>query len=378
MTALSTLAMLVLQVAPAPAAQEKPPVEPWRGTLAQGLAEVRRLAEADKNDAALEVAERLLAPGALSRWRERATAQPGWKKTLAGAAGPGLAAAGFSDLSSPERAAVHFARGIVLEQAQKSAEAADAFEKARALAGPGDLRLDATYDLGWTSLAEGEGFRAQIPEVSGAKGSPAAPPAPSAPPTIAAGQAPAQSDTLPLAREAYLKARERFVERLKADWKDADTRATVELVQKRLRELSEIEKKREEEQKKQQEQEKQKQEQNDPKNPDQQKRDQEKQDPQKKDQTGDPKDQPKPDPKADEKPQEKPQEKKEELPKDASSSDPKTDKKKDAEPQPAKEERLTREEVMRLLDILKGREEEGQKLLEQLRRARRVPVKKDW
>jgi hypothetical protein len=41
-------------------------------------------------------------------------------------------------------------------------------------------------------------------------------------------------------------------------------------------------------------------------------------------------------------------------------------------------EQLTKEEVMRLLDTLKDREEEGKKLLEQLRRVRRAKVKKDW
>ena len=83
-----------------------------------------------------------------------------------------------------------------------------------------------------------------------------------------------------------------------------------------------------------------------------------------------PDEQPKPDEKQ---PEEKPEEKPEDQEKKDEAKDPKK------EPKPTKEEQqLTREQVMRLLDVLKSREEEGKKLQEQLRAARRIGVKKDW
>lgn len=347
---------------------EAAPPKPWHGTLAQGLAEVRRLSEADKTDEALAVAEQLLVPNGFARWRERATENPGWKKTIVETAGPVFGAVGLTDLSPAERAAVQFARGVALARAEKRAESDEAFEKARALAGPGDLRLDATYDLGWTALEEGEKLRAKIPELNG--GAAAAPPA-----ATPAGPDPTAPDPLDLARAAYQKARERFVGSLKANAKDGDARANVELAQKRLRELAEIQKKREEEKKKQDQQKKDDQKKDDQKK-DQDKKDQDKQDPDKKDSSSDDKDKKKPDeqPK-DDKP--KDDKDKKDQPKDDESDKDKKEKKQ-AQPQPSQEQQLTKEEVMRLLDTLKDREEEGRKLLEQLRRARRAKVKRDW
>lgn len=383
MSALLAFALLLAQASAQPAVAAKPPekkpIEPWHGTLAQGLDEVRRLSEADKSEEALDVAERLLSPDGFARWRERATARPGWKRTIVEAADPLLAAIGLAELAPSERAAVHFARGVVLAHAGKHPEATEAFENARALAGPGDSRLDATYDLGCTALVVGEAFRAQIPELNGGAGAQTAlaPPSPSIPPappgSAAPGSPPDKPDPLELARAAYLEAREHLVERLKGDAQDADTRANVELVQKRLRELAEIQKKREEEKKKQ-EQQKQDQQKDDPNkqdkdSKDKDQKDKDKQDPQKKDPSSEDKDQKKPD--------EKPKDEKKDQPKDQESDEQKKEKK-DAQPQPSKEEHLTKEEVIRLLDTLKDREDEGKKLLEQLRRSRRAKVKKDW
>ncbi len=356
MNSLIALALLLTQT-------EAAPPKPWHGTLAQGLAEVRRLSEADKTDDALALSEQLLAPNGFARWRERATEKPGWKKSVVEAAGPVFEAIGLSDLTPAERASVQFARGVALVRAEKRAESDEAFEKARALAGPGELRLDATYDLGWTALEEGEKLRAKIPELNG--GAAAAPLA-----ANPAGPDPTAPDPLDLARAAFSKARERFVGTLKANAKDEDARANVELAQKRLRELAEIQKKREEEKQKQDQQKK------DEQKKDQDKKDQDKKDPQKKDSSSDDKDKKKPDeqPK-DDKPKDDKQKKDE--PKDQESDKDKKEKKQ-AQPQPSKEEQLTKEEVMRLLDTLKDREEEGKKLLEQLRRARRAKVKRDW
>jgi len=374
------LLLALLQAAPTPARAPAPApvVEPWKGSLAEGLAEMERLSAAGKTDESLAVAESLLAPDAFERWRASATAQPGWKRTAVEAAGPLFGAFGFAARSDAERATVHHARGVVLAAAEgQRTAAADAFERARALAGPGELRLDATYDAGWTWLAEGEAQRAKLPEISGS--APSAPAPGGTPPAGAApatGAAPPEPDPLPLARAAYLQASERFVDRVKLDPSDADTRANLELVHRRLRELAEIQKKREEEKKKQEQQQK-----------DQEKKDQDSKDQQK---DGEKKDDEK---NPDSKPQEKKDDKKDPAdpkpdakpPKDQESppqqpeqpTDPK-DPKKASKPKAGQEELLTREEVMRLLDILKDREEEGKKILEQLRAARRVSVKKDW
>jgi len=362
--------VLALLLAQADAKSPAVAVEPWPKGLAEGLAEVQRLSEEEKPDEALGLADRILAPGAFARWRERASAKPGWKRNLVEAADPLFAAVGLSALSPPERASVQFARGVVLAQAERRGEAPEAFEKARALAGPGELRLDATYDLGWTALVEGEALRAQIPELGGTAPQPQAAVPPSAQtPSSAADPKP---DPLELAFAAYREAREHFVERLKADARfddarSADTRANAELVQKRLRELEEIRKKREEE-KKQKEQEQKDQAKQDPDQKNQSQQDQEKKDENQKD-SQKPEAEPKPD-------QEKPEEK--DKPPEEQESDADKQEKKEAPPPPAKEGPLTKEEVQRLLDTLKEREEEGQKLLEQLRRTRRAKVKKDW
>ena len=344
--------------------QAAPAVQPWKGTLAQGLAEMQRLSEQNQPDGALAIAERLLAPDGFSRWRERATAQPGWKRTVVLAADPLFAAVGLSELGPVERASVQFAKGVALARAEKRADAAPAFETARALAGPGDLRLDSTYDLGWIALEEGEAQRARIPEISG---QPAAVPAAPAPtPAGAAPGPPPPADPLELARAAYLAARERFVEHLKAGSGDEDARANAELAQKRLRELDKIQQKREEEKQKQEQEKK------DQQKKDQQQKDQDKKDDPNKDQ--DKKDQDQKDADKKDSPEKKPDEKPKEDKKDEESDKAK----KSQPPQASKEEPLTKEEVMRLLDTLKDREEEGRKLQEQLRRSRRAKVKKDW
>ena len=339
---------LLLLLAQAP---ETPAVEPWPGTLAEGLAEVERLGASGATAEGLALAERLLAPTRAARWREEATKKPGWRRTLVEAASPLLGAFGIAGLSDAERATIHHARGVLLARATDGSRpaAVEAFERARALAGPGDLRLDATYDAGWTWLAEGEAHRAKIPEIAGTAPAPAQPPSADPP----------APDPIALARTAYLQARARFVDRIAISASDEDTRANLELVQRRLRELDEIEKKREE-QKKEQEQPKDE----PPKDP----QDQEQQEDPEKDSESKQDQQPPPDEK---KPEEPPKDPNEEQPSEP--KDPKQEKK-----NPSKEELLTREEVMRLLDILKEREEEGKKLQEQLRASRRVAVKKDW
>jgi hypothetical protein len=163
------------------------------------------------------------------------------------------------------QAKAHFALGVIaatraLENPEEGeplrAAARDAFHAARALAGPGELRADATYDLGTLVLLHAEEVRATLPEVGGAAAAPgvqAMQALPGAPPAAAPG-AEEETDPLEEARALYTEARTWLVERLRLDWQDADTRANLQLVQRRLRELDEIEKQREEQQQEQQQQ----------------------------------------------------------------------------------------------------------------------------
>ena len=196
--------------------------------LREVVTEVRELCESEDFDAArarLDEHEAELASLEPAAWYERLKEAP-------------LA-------SFEERALIPHARAVLEMQAGELALAAAAFEVARAQAGPGLIRLNSTYDLGVLHLEEGERFRALIPELSGGA------PGPSPIPTDAE-EAP---DPLEEARKHYLKAREWFVERLILDWSDADTQASAELVQRRLRELDEIEREREEQQQEQEQQE---------------------------------------------------------------------------------------------------------------------------
>ncbi|MCY2961133.1 MAG: hypothetical protein NTY35_13310 [Planctomycetota bacterium] len=383
------LLLVLAQSAPAPAsvpdaapvAAAAAPVEAWDRPFAEGLAEIRRRAEAGAIDDAVAIAERLAVPNALARQIEALVRADGWRAR----AGRALESVGDAlDLVGPPpavRAEAQYARAVALslgalragaedERALRREQARLAFESARLLAGPGVLRLDATYDQGLLAFGAGEEQRALIPEISG---KPAQPPAPAP-----AGAQPAKPpDPLQLARSAYVAARERFVERLRMDWRDPDTQASVELVQRRLRELAQIERKREEEKQKQEEQQKddqkdqQKQDQKDPKK-DQQKDDskdpKKPEEPQKQDPSQDQKPDQKPDPKE---PQKQPDPQDAKKPEDAQKPEPKPG---DAQEAP----KMSKEEMLQLLERLQKIEDVQQELQEKLKRMRKVSVEKDW
>jgi hypothetical protein len=377
-----------MQQAPPPASAPAPEVTAYSGSLAQGLAEIEALAQKDKTDDALHVADELLAPNSFLRWKAHASEQGGWRQALVAAADPLLDRFGWNGAEPAQRAAVHYARGVVLSRAGRRAESESAFETARSLAGPGDLRLDAIYNLGTSRFMEGEAQRAQIPEISGKPATaptPAAPGAPGAPGSPgAAPAAPQAPDPLDLARAAYLGASDHFSERLQSDWRDADTRANIELVAKRLKELDAIQKKREEEKQKQEQQKKQ-----DAKDKDKQSKDDKSNDSKDKDQKKqDAKDKPdqdkeQPDEKKnDAQDQKKPDEKKlddKQQPQDQKNAENDKDKsEQDAQAGDEKEQKLTKEEVIRLFDRLNQIEEKARQMQAQIRRARNAKVKKDW
>jgi hypothetical protein len=360
--------------AEAPAAPA-PQVEPWPGTFAEGFAAIRKHAGDNQFESARLIADRLLAPNGFLRWKNELAAQGGFRSHLVGALQPTIDWLALDGLDADARAEVWFARGVVDTLAKMRPEAEADFEAARAGANDRALRHDAIYDLGSLSLSEGEEIRATIPEISG---KPPAPPPPVPPPAAAGAGAPATPpDPIQLARAAYLKARGHFVERLRSDWRDDDTQANVELCLKRLRELDEIEKKREEEKKKQEEQ--QKKDQNDKDQQQDKDKDKDKQDqkdPNQKSDKNDSKDDPKP---KDQKPEDeqKPKPPDEKKPEDKPDQK-KPDEKKDAPPEDQKEAQMSREEMTQLLDRLQQLEDEAKKIQAQLKAARRGKVKKDW
>jgi hypothetical protein len=399
MHSLATLCLLFLQTpaplsppstqvpaVPAPAANAAPsepgsepqsataPLEPWPGTVAEGFAAIRKHAEEGQFESARLIADRLLAPSEFSRRRSDLEARGGFWQRASRAAQPSLAWLGLDGLGADARAEVWFARGVVDSLAKQRPEAENDFQAARAVANDRGLRHDAIYDLGHLALEEGEEIRATIPEISG---KPAAMPPPVPPVPQSPGGAPVEPpDPLQTARAAYLKAREHFVERLKSDWRDEDTRANVELCSRRLDELDRIEKKREEEKKKQEDQKKKEQDQNQDKKDEQQKKQDGEKDPKSKDEKGDSKDEPKP---QDPKPEDADKDKKPEEQKPDDKKEPeKPDEKKDAGKPDPKDAQMSREEMTQLLDRLQQLEEEAKKIQAQLRAARRGKVKKDW
>jgi hypothetical protein len=355
---LGWIAWLALQVAPAPApapapdqapqeAPAEPAVAPYPGALADGLKELADHARAGENERALELCASLLASPELGRLpddrRARARFDVGLARALAGAHGDAVA-----DLRA-----------------------------AAGLAGPGELRAKSLYAAGTARLLAAEALRVQVPEIAKKLGL-----EPPTPPGMIPGGPPipdqAAPDPIELARTAYLTARTELLARLKLDWRDADTRANLELVARRLRELDEIERQRKEEQQQQQQQKQQEQQQKQQPQDQQQDQDQ-KQDPsedqkppedQKSQQDQKPpedgKDQP-------EKPPEPPKD-----PQDQKDQQPPKDQ--EGKPDPAKMEEkvLSKEEVQRLLDRLQEIEDQAQALRALLRERRRVPVERDW
>jgi Ca-activated chloride channel family protein len=315
-----------------------------------------------------------------------------------------LAHADELGLAERERARAHYALGVIAaagagasekeEEAEPlRAAAREAFSAARALAGPGELRADATYDLGVLELLHAERVRATIPEVSGQPAQPpmglpgaGAPPGGGVPP-------PQPPDPLAQARELYGAARTWLVERLRLDWRDEDTRANLELVQRRLRELDEIEKQREEQQ---QDQEQDPNQEGDPKDQkDQKDQNQKDQEDEQQDEQQDGKDQKdsqdqeqgeeqeKKDQQAAPKEEQPPQEgepKPEEQEPEAQEGGQGEEEQAQAEEKPATpaERVLTREEVMQLLDKLAELEKRQKALEAALRARKRAAAKRDW
>lgn len=356
-----------------PAEEEAPAPEPYAGSLRQGLEELVTLAKDEGFEQALEVADRLLVPTAYARWSEERRAGGGFGRFFVETLEPVSDALGLNGHAPGVRAEVHYAKAIVQGQAGEILAADEQFERSRAMAGAGSLRQSSIYNLGLIDFMVGEQFRSRIPELAGPNAAPTVPTPPTPPGT---GQAEEQPDPLRLARVAYERAREHFVERLKTDWRDPDTQANVELVQRRLRELEELEKKRQKEQQQQQQQQQDQQEGEQQDQEEQQEGDpsEEQQDSESSQQ--DEEGQPEPTPNEEGEDQRDSEDGSEGADQDGD-DDQSEDQSSPQEAEP-QELHLTREQVMELLKRLNEIEEQGEQVREQLRQRRRVRVKRDW
>ena len=251
------------------------------------------------------------------------------------------------------RALLTHARGALEMRAGELDAAAEALARARAEAGPGLLRLDSTYDLGVLHLEEGELYRAQIPELSNGA---------VAPPPAAPVDGEEQADPLELARAQYLKAKDWFIERLKLDWRDPDTQANMELVQRRLRELDELEREREEQEQEQE------QEEGDGESEESQEQEEGEESSEDEEQQGEDSQ----DNAEGEREPEEPEEGEGQEPEEEEGEEEEAG---EAEPE---EIHLTQEEMQRLLDALREIEEQGEEVQEALRRVGRQGVDRDW
>ena len=261
--------------------------------------------------------------------------------------------------SEPATAQLLFARGVVQHGLGALDEARADFTRAAHLAGPGELRLAATYDAAAVALAAAENRRAELT-------GPQAPPLPGAAPP---------EDPLAEQRALYLAAREAFVQRLSLDPRDVDTRADLELIVRRLRELDQLEKERQEEQDQQDQEQQPSDEPSDSESePSDEESEQESEDsesseePQEQDESGEPDEQESSDAERD--------------PTETEESEPQPDQPEEtqeSEPQPLEPlAELSKEELARLMDRLMEMEAQQAELERRLRRAGRQPVERDW
>ena len=335
----------------------------------EALDEVRRLSLAEDHAAALEAAESLLAGPAFEAAEER------------------------------QRAALHYGVGVARHRAGDREGAIDAFLSARDLGGPGDLRLDAAFNVAAVLLELAEEVRMTVPEIGGQ---------PPGPPGAATGGGPLAGsggagggarpapvlpgldeaeaegpDPLEVAEQAYRTARGAHLDRVRLGLPDEDTRANLELIQRRLRELEEIRRQREEQQDQQEQQDQDQSQQSDEGDSEDQ------QDPQEQDES-EQSEQEQDDSEQD--PSESEEQSGEEDEQDPSESEEQESSEEEQEPsdqeqeqqaepdraEPVEEQMMSREEIQRLLDQLAEIEAEAQRVQAALTRKGRIPVEKDW
>ncbi len=340
--------------------------EPWSGSFAEGMAQVIAQHDSEDYTQAIETCDQLLVATTYERMRSSLAETSGGlsDRVLAPVEGA-LHGIGLERFSVAERGQVCLARGLLSLREGNLTGGLEDLQAARRMGGGEATRFDAVYSLGTVHLGLGEAARQLIPEISGV-----APTQPPAPAPGAQSPAPEPPDPLVLARSAYGHARTHLIERLRLDWRDEDTRANMELVQRRLRELDEIERQREEQQ----------QEGEDPAeqgpDPDAEQEDSSDSDSQGGDsQQSDPPEEPEStDPSEDSEDSEDPED-----PQDGSEGEDSQEQEgEQSQEGEIQEVQLTKEELDRLLRILQEHEEEGERLQELLSRRRRQNVERDW
>ncbi len=338
------------QAADAPQSKALPA---FSGTLRDARVELQQLCERAEHESAAQLADSVLA-------------SPQWSAAL-----------------ERERAEFHFAQGVARGAAQAYVEASQAAHAARGLAGSSELGLDSAYNAGTFRLMHAEALRREIPQIREQLQLPplAQPPAGGAP--MGPPGAETASDPIATARAAYVAARGDLIERWRADPAHVDTRANLELVARRLRELDELERQREQEQQSDPNQRQDPDQKQDPQqNQDQQQQNQEQpsSEPQQdQQQPQDPSEQDKQEQESEQKPGEDKSEQEQQPEEGEQPGEQQPDPKEGADPaQPQDERLLTPEEIQRLLQQLEKIEDQAAQVQAALRRARRVPVKRDW
>ena len=228
------------QVPSEEAADEPAPIQAFAGSLEAGLAEMQRRAQEINIADAEEFAQRLMVPKRLDRVQSWLQEHAGFL----GARGQGMTLdfldwLGLASRTAEQRAVVHYDLGLLQAQAEAREPARASFESSIYLAA-GPTRELGTYNLGCLDLTAAEELFQQIPEVHGRTRSAMSP---GFVPSTQQGDE-EEPDYLKLSRAKYKAALGHFVQRLRLNWQDADTRANVEWIQNRLEELRKIEEKR--------------------------------------------------------------------------------------------------------------------------------------
>ncbi|MFT7677543.1 MAG: hypothetical protein ACI8QC_001521 [Planctomycetota bacterium] len=280
--------------------------------------------------------------------------------------GLGLGDAPRAPLGDDERAVlIRWTLGVARAESGAVQEAELDFEAVRA-GGHGELRLDGMYGLGWLGLSLAEILYESIPEVTGASLDPMSP---GFQPQAAGGED--EPDPLELAKKAFELSLEHFLERLALDWRDADTRANVELIQRRLRRIEEIEDKRKQEEGTDRSQE-------DPEEQDKQEDDSQESSGEQgapSDEEQDEDSDPKESENSDEEQEGSEEDSEEENDDEAGEQDEDSGDEQDAETQ---EVFLTEEEMKRLLETTQQHNQEGEEMRAKMKSKGRVPTERDW
>ena len=262
------------------------------------------------------------------------------------------------------RAYLRHARGEVNRRAGYRALAESDFEAAAAGFGPGEERLASMAARFVTRLEAAEERRAELM-------APPAQPAPGAPPSATPEQ---PEDPLAELRALYRRARAAGLERLELDWRDPDTRANLELITRRLRELDRIEEQQQEQEQEQEEsdegEESDEPQEGDEEQEEQDEGDQDQEQPQDQEDPQEPGDESEPE-------EREPEPQQPEEPAEPEEQDEQPSQPEELEPLGPPPE-LSKEELQRLMQRLEELEDAQEALQRRIQGGQSAPVERDW